>query len=221
MIHKIVQIPVIFHEDDEVCPLSRGEPCIHVNEDGHPYFQDPADLERLNDVPNLKKLSGLNGLRPPPGYSWNDLTPGALGYRHPYEGGSIASAATTGHADSGLGESLEGTNRLGFQHDQGDGFQLPSEFFGDSRMDLDDDMDEMEDVDEDANDTVKPLPKRSEYKRYAKKQRIALQVLNNVTPQQIANLSPSLKSSMDNFISQLELHAGVRIRENLVSIPDI
>ena len=64
-----------------------------------------------------------------------------------------------------------------------------------------------DDLEEESNgDVVKQLPNRTELKRYEKKKRIGLQFLSSVSAQQMALLSPSLKESMDNFISQLETH---------------
>ena len=126
--------------------------------------------------------------------------------------------ASTAQADSGLGDSLPDglvQGQHGFQNALLDAFARglsieDEDVVEDGGLDLENAARVLEDGEE-GDDTVKPLPRRSEYKRYAKKKKIALQVLNTVTPQQIATLSPTLKDSMDNFINQLELHAGVRI----------
>ena len=226
MLHKVVYIPVVFHvEDDEVCPVSLGSSCPHLAPDSDTTaFEDPTTWEKVkDDLTNLRKLTKQaeaiagrigslppNGLRLPPGYSWSEVT-GQV------EADSVASTA---QADSGLGDSLPDghASQHGFQNALLDAFarglsiedEDPMEGHHGDELDLDSAARILEDGEE-GDDTVKPLPRRSEYKRYAKKKKIALQVLNTVTPQQIATLSPTLKDSMDNFINQLELHAGVRI----------
>ena len=65
---------------------------------------------------------------------------------------------------------------------------------------------------EDSQDTVRPLPNRREFRRYERKQKIGAQFLTNVTPQQLQNMSPELRQSMEQFVQQIEAHAGVRTK---------
>ena len=61
--HRIDQLTAILHPGGELCPLSKGSHCPHTGENGLPYFEDEADLERARNVPNLKKLVGCTGCR--------------------------------------------------------------------------------------------------------------------------------------------------------------
>lgn len=67
-------------------------------------------------------------------------------------------------------------------------------------------------TDGERDDSARPLPSRREIKRYAKKQRKGLSLLSNITPQQLAAMSPEVKSSMDQFLQKLEGLAEVRIK---------
>ncbi len=54
---------------------------------------------------------------------------------------------------------------------------------------------------------MQPLPQNVEQlKRYERKKVLGAQFLAGLSVQQIAAISPQLKSSMDNFINQLEAH---------------
>ena len=228
--HKIVPVPVIFHDDGNVCPLSKGEKtCPHEDDLGQPNFGANEGLDQVHSVPNIRKLAGcydiavklnkivanlpngLNGLRVP-GLNLDNLEvpqyPPAIGSGTSGfdTSSSVTSGATVGvRTDSGVGDSVEGTASSGSAplippQPQSQGF-LP----GDD--DFSAELAALEEVDEDDEDTVKPLPDRSEfkeYKKYERKQRTALSFLTSVTPQQLAALSPTLKSSMDNFINQVE-----------------
>ena len=61
--HRIDQLTAILHPGGELCPLSKGSHCPHTGDNGLPFFEDEADLERARNVPNLKKLVGCTGCR--------------------------------------------------------------------------------------------------------------------------------------------------------------
>lgn len=268
MIHRIRQIPVIYHDDGEVCPLSKGEStCPHATaETGQPSFEDSSDLEQLSQVPNLRKLAGcfdvidrlatqlpngLNGLIKVPNLatagqvSWSDLADDpkvmellrATLSAQMFDG---SSSLTSGYrADSGVGDSIEGTgshqlssssgyfmgnNHLGGSSSARDPSEqsplFPADIYaGDYDEDFDEDnqhhhqqrdRDQQQQFEEDSQDTVRPLPNRKEFRRYERKQKIGAQFLTNVTPQQLQTMSPELKQSMEQFVQQIEAHAGVR-----------
>lgn len=222
--HKIVNVPVIYHDDhgDEVCPLSKGEKrCPHEDDLGRPYFGDNDGLDQVGKVPDLRKLAGcarlaqnlrkilslngLSGLKLPPGFSFDTLD-ADLGYDDdqeprlplPYSANSALGGLRT---DSGVGDSIPGSTSAftGFHH--------PLDSLAD---DASSELANLNVEDED-EDMIRPLPARADFKRYEKKKNLGLQFLSNVTPQQMATMAPSLRSSMDNFITQLELHMGVRL----------
>jgi len=58
-VHRIVTVPVIYHDDGEVCPLSRGATTCPSADPatGKPFFDDPADADR-DDIPDLRRLAG-------------------------------------------------------------------------------------------------------------------------------------------------------------------
>ena len=56
---------------------------------------------------------------------------------------------------------------------------------------------------EELEDTVQPLPTDAEYLR---RKAMGAHFLAGVTPQQVAALSPQLKASMENFMSQLQTY---------------
>lgn len=59
----------------------------------------------------------------------------------------------------------------------------------------------------DGGDTVHPLPGAHEFRRYEQRKRMGFSLLQGISPQQIANMSPELKASMDQFFSHLEAAA--------------
>ena len=57
--HKLVSVPVIFHDDGEVCPLSRGqESCEAAEDGGRLHFETEEAREKAANVPNLRELAG-------------------------------------------------------------------------------------------------------------------------------------------------------------------
>ena len=226
--HKIKHVPVIYHEhSDEVCPLSKGEKrCPHEDDLGRPNFGENDGLDQVGKVPDLRKLAGcyrlvqnlrkiislngINGLKLPPGFSIDSLDADLGDYDEPRlppplpEGFHSANSALAGlRTDSGVGESIPGSVlTTGFHPFDSIGDDASSEL---AILNEDDEL--LDEV-----DIARPLPARTEFKRYENKKRLGLQFLTNVTPQQMATMAPSLRSSMDNFINQLELHMGVNNR---------
>jgi len=98
-------------------------------------------------------------------------------------------------ADSGVGESIEGTitTTTGSQQPVG----------------LLDEEEELE-LGEASAGTLRELPDPSEYRRYERKKKMGLSFLSTITPQQLSSMSPTLKASMDHFLSQLEEHGVSR-----------
>ncbi len=281
VLHRLTRVPVVFHDDGEVCPVSRGEKCSHSlggdDGDGGGYrlsFADASDQEEydalLRDggkVENLRKLAGcfdvaqklsrimsvlpngFNGVRiPNQGLSWDDGTPMAgtvddllpvnqtpfvpsplqqqqglippgypLHLQHPQYLGvpspmtmsadpffnpiPAAAFATSSsvRADSGVGESIEGTTVT---------TTTSTGYFPPLIAD-DDDFDGML---EEGEDALQALPDAMDIRRYERKKRIGLSFLSSVNSQQLATLNPALKSSMDNFLSQLEA-SGFSVRK--------
>ncbi len=275
VLHKLNRVAVLFHDDGEVCPLSRGDKCSHASDDGGPDFADPFERDEYDSLRegdgdaklvNLRKLAGcfdvaqklgrimsvlpngFNGVRiPDRGISWDDGTPvddlpplyqGPLvptlqqqqqnllppGYQqylgvpppihHPSMAGyppfayadplapmpmPAQASSSSVRADSGVGESIEGTVTT-----------TSTSYFGGHYMDALDDLEELEEGLDEGEDALAGLP-GTEMKRYERKKRMGLSFLSSVSAQQLESLSPTLKSSMDNFLTQLE-KAGFTVR---------
>ena len=186
-------------------------------------------------VQNLRKiisLNNLNGLRLPPGFTLEDLelpgprfdstlaSPSPLLPMDPAS--SVNSGVTIGfRTDSGVGDSLE-SNQLGIPFPTHNaGFHFDS--FGDdvsSELAIldeedEDDLDEAvidhddDDAKDEIGDSARPLPSKREFRKYARKKRLGVQFLSTLNAQQIATMSPTLKSSMDNFMYHVERHVAV------------
>ncbi len=289
--HKLTRVAVLFHEDGEVCPLSRGEKCTHADDDGRPIaFANAEDQEAFDTLRgddddagdgklrNLRKLAGcfdaaqklsrimsvlpngFNGVRiPNQGLSWDDgtamagtvedllpvnqgpLAPTAFQQQqnlippgfHPMQhlqhlqqqqqqylnvpfatadpffspGFPAAAQAVPGYAqaylasaraDSGVGESIEGTITTA-----SGGYMHP--FF-------DSPLDELEGLGEEGEDELQALPEVAELRKYERKKKMGLNFLSSMNVQQLAAMNPSLKSSMDQFLSQLEA-TGFSVRK--------
>lgn len=152
---------------------------------------NPGEEEAVHPLPTTASANNHKDYPPPP----SSLQPPS--------GSSVVS--TSHRTDSGVGDSLEGTGttysgaRLPLMEDGG--FDEYEDELSPELM-----MDEDE-QDNDGGDVIKSLPDRTELRKYEKKKRIGLQFLSNVTAQQIAEMSPTLKHSMEHFINQLESHS--------------
>lgn len=199
-----------------MCPLSKGSHCPHTSENGLPHFENEDDLERARNVPNLRKLVGCIGCSEFPNGGPHHAR--FAGIDHLGVGGVVGGGIRT--SDSGVGESLEGmTVSSGYSNPYaslttaqapggggggvgGDGARFGSY---ESREEVG------ADFEDEFEDTVQPLRQDVEqHKRYEQKKAIGAQFLTSgITPQQIAQMSPELKASMDNFINQLETHVRI------------
>ena len=102
--------------------------------------------------------------------------------------------------DSGVGESLEGMSAVssgGLSSNPYKPAAATVRFEGEDNGNL-----EVADLEE-LEDTVQPLPTDAEYLR---RKAMGAHFLAGVTPQQVAALSPQLKASMENFMSQLQTY---------------
>ena len=195
------------------------------------------DLARMDTVQDLRRLAGclelaqklnriasllpngLNGLRLLQQQQGELLLEDerGLGLDVP---GSVTSGIRT---DSGVGESIESGGKPGYPFG-GAGELIVNQGYagGVGSAGLDTILSQLDSLQQqrkpttegddgglnnDDMDTAGPLPSRSEIRRYERKQQMGLHFLANMTPQQLAAMSPELKSSMDNFIHQLH---GVR-----------
>ena len=65
---------------------------------------------------------------------------------------------------------------------------------------------------EEGEDELQALPEVAELRKYERKKKMGLNFLSSMNVQQLAAMNPSLKSSMDQFLSQLEA-TGFSVRK--------
>ena len=213
-VHKVVSIKVLFHtSDDSVCPRSRGcDKCPLDDPDtGLPRFEDPDDVDVLLDLRDVRDLAGtrelvqklrristrVNGLKPldPTSMSDDELLTRVLSLK------SDGGGARTDSGVAGLGGELIVNQQQFFQPDIFD--EEDEDLFEDEDLGEDEIANHYDREAAKEDGSLGPLPTKREIKKFKKKQRVGLNFLASITPEQLAALSPEIKSSMDNFIQTL------------------